>query len=281
MWKQKIGISLDKEYPIPTAQAIQIIAKQGFDAVSLLWRPELDLTPIVAAAREAGLALQSLHAPFKHTAKVWSKDPEISRPAVEELLTALADCHRFGIPTMVLHTWIGFDYTDTPTEEGLNNFGRIVEKAKEYGISLAFENTEGEEFLYALLERFSGEAHVGFCWDSGHEQCYNRGDDLLAKLGNRLLMTHLNDNLGISRFDGRIHCNDDLHLLPYDGIIDWDDAIARLKKARKQEILNFELGRTSGYGRHENDCYAQMPLEQYFAEAYKRACRIASRYCRD
>ena len=278
MWKQKIGISLAKEYPIPTAQVIAIIAKQGFDAVSPLWRPELDLTPVVEAAREAGLALQSLHAPFKHTAKVWSKDPEISRPAVQELLCALADCHRLGIPTMVLHTWIGFDYTDVPSEEGLQNFRILVEKAKEYGIFLAFENTEGEEFLAALLERFEKEPHVGFCWDSGHEQCYSRGDDLLAKWGHRLLMTHLNDNLGISRFDGRIHCYDDLHLLPYDGIIDWADAVARLKKARQQECLNFELARGNGYGRHECDCYAQMPLEQYFAECYKRACRIAFAY---
>ena len=272
MWKQKIGISLAKAYPIAYTDVIKLIAKQGFDAVSPIWRPELNMDEIVDAARAEGLILQSLHAPFKNAAKLWSEDPTVSGLAVEELLEVLADCHRWNIPTMVLHTWIGFDYSDVPTEAGLENYGVIVKKAREYGIQLAFENTEGEEFLYALLDRFAGEEHVGFCWDSGHEQCYSRGQDLLAKLGDRLMMTHLNDNLGISRFDGRIHCYDDLHLLPFDGVIDWDDAVSRLKKARKQEILN--------YGRHECDCYEQMPLEQYFAECYKRACRVAYKYAK-
>lgn len=31
---------------------------------------------------------------------------------------------------------------------------------------------------------------------------------------------------------------------------------------------------------HLNDIYAQMSLELYFTEAYKRACKIAYRYAR-
>lgn len=91
-------------------------------------------------------------------------------------------------------------------------------------------------------------------------------------------MTHINDNLGISRFDDKISWSDDLHLLPFDGIIDWDYNIARLKKARKQEILNFELNINSKPSRHENDCYEKMSYEEYFTESYKRACRLAYKY---
>ena len=129
-----------------------------------------------------------------------------------------------------------------------------------------------------LMEHFKGNDVVGFCWDSGHELCYNHSQDLLAKLGDRLLITHLNDNLGISRFDGKVFWTDDLHLLPFDGIADWDDNIRRLAKAQPLDILNFELGIYSKPGRHENDIYTQMSLEQYFTEAYKRACRIAYKY---
>ena len=93
-------------------------------------------------------------------------------------------------------------------------------------------------------------------------------------------MTHLNDNLGISRYDGKISGIDDLHLLPYDGIADWDDNVARLKRSRKLSVLNFELNIESKPGRHENDVYEQMSLLQYFTEAYKRACKIAYRYAR-
>ena len=96
---------------------------------------------------------------------------------------------------------------------------------------------------------------------------------MLNLYGDRLLMTHLNDNLGISDPGGAIGAIDDLHLLPYDGIADWDSCCARLKKAQQQEILNLELLRVSKPGRHEND---KMPLPAYFAEAYARACRIAA-----
>lgn len=105
------------------------------------------------------------------------------------------------------------------------------------------------------MERYENNPVVGFCWDSGHEMCYNHSQDLLAKYGDRLVMTHLNDNLGISRFDGKTFWTDDLHLLPYDRIADWDDNIERLKKSRHMEILNFELNIKSKSNRYENDIY--------------------------
>ena len=91
-------------------------------------------------------------------------------------------------------------------------------------------------------------------------------------------MTHLNDNLGISRFDGVTYWTDDLHLLPFDGIADWDYNISRMKKSKRQEILNFELNIVSKPNRYENDVYGKMTYEEYFAECYKRACRIAYKY---
>ena len=121
---------------------------------------------------------------------------------------------------------------------------------------------------------------MGFCWDSGHEMCYNHSRDWLKEFGDRLCMTHLHDNLGISRFDGQPAWVDDLHLLPYDGVADWEDNIARLRKSKKQEYLNFELSFESKPNRHENDVYKRMDLRLYFTEAYKRACRMAYKYSR-
>ena len=91
-------------------------------------------------------------------------------------------------------------------------------------------------------------------------------------------MTHLNDNLGIRSFEGNMTSRDDLHLLPYDGIAYWDRYIELLRASRHVEALNLEVGINSKRERHENDFYAQMPLENYFTEAYKRACKIAYRY---
>ena len=83
--------------------------------------------------------------------------------------------------------------------------------AKERGVKVAFENTEGEEYLEALMDNFKDDDTVGFCWDTGHEMCYNHSQDMLAKYGDRLIATHINDNLGISDYDGKITWLDDLH----------------------------------------------------------------------
>lgn len=278
MWKQKIGISVGNSYTVPTAEVVKIVATAGFDAISPSWDPGIDLTDVIGTARELGLAIQSIHGPFHKAMDMWNEDPSVSAPAVAELLEALEVCRNFRVPIMVVHVWKTFDYTQVPNETGLRNFETVVEKAKEYGIRIAMENTEGEEFLQALMAHFQGDDTVGFCWDSGHEMCYSHSRDLLALYGDRLIMTHLNDNLGISRFDGKTYWTDDLHLLPYDGIADWSVLIPRLRSAPRLEYLNFELNIKSKPNRHENDVYAQMPLEQYFAEAYKRACRIACQY---
>ena len=278
MWKQKIGISIGNDYNIPTVDVVKMVKRIGFDAISPVWKTNGDLFEIVKAAKESGLCIQSLHAPFGKVADMWSDDAALYAPAKAELLSALDACVQFNIPVLVVHTWIGFDYIFDAMSLDYKNFDEIVSYAEKYSIKIAFENTEGEEYLFSLMEHFKNNDTVGFCWDSGHEMCYNHSQDLLAKYGDRLIMTHINDNLGISRFDGKTFWTDDLHLLPFDGIADWDYNIERLKKSQHMDILNFELNIDSKPERHENDVYGQMPLEQYFTEAYKRACKIAYKY---
>ncbi len=278
MYNQKIGISIGNNYSIPTQDVIKIIKEVGFDAISPVWESGEKLTQTVATARELGLELQSLHAPFNRAAAMWSKDESIYTPVRAELFECIDFCEDLNIPVMVVHTWIGFDYKFDKDLLCYGNFDELVAYARARNVKIAFENTEGIEYLWALMEHFKDDETVGFCWDSGHEMCYNYSEDLLSRLGDRLIMTHLNDNLGISRFDGKIYWTDDLHLLPYDGIADWDYNIARLKKARHMPILNFELGIKSKPNRHENDIYEAMTLTEYFTAAYIRACKIAYRY---
>lgn len=176
---------------------------------------------------------------------------------------------------MVAHAFIGF-LKHQPTQEGLENFERMVREAEKLGVRIAFENTEGEEYLAALMEHFRGNSTVGFCWDSGHEMCYNHSKDMLALYGDRLLGTHLNDNLGIRDYQGRITFLDDLHLLPFDGIADWQKIADRLNQHGFDGILTFELLNFSKPNRHENDAYQQMDIHEYLTLAYMRACRVAA-----
>jgi sugar phosphate isomerase/epimerase len=178
----------------------------------------------------------------------------------------------------VLHGWSGFDYTFREDTLYFDNFEQIVHHAKCKGICIAFENLEGEEFLVALMKHFRDHDNVGYCWDSGHAHCYPHKTDFLAEFGDRLVMTHLNDNLGTRDPNGIPSGVDDLHFLPLDGTIDWTGKLQQLRASRKLETLNFELKVTSHSKAPEDRIYENIPLPAYLAEAANRAKRIAEAY---
>lgn len=275
MWNKKLCLALSSACDMPYEQQLELYKQTGFDGFFVGWTPDLDVMALADKAKELGLIFQSIHAPFGKAADFWHGDEEQGLDAIAEAKACLDDCAACNVPLMVIHAFIGFEQHD-PTSVGLQRFEQVVEYAREKGVKLAFENVEGEEYLDTLMAHFAGDDTVGFCWDSGHEMCYNHSQDLLAKYGDRLLGTHLNDNLGIRDYDGNITWRDDLHLLPFDGIADWQYNVQRLHRCGFREILTFELTTQSKPDRHENDVYAQMPYAQYVAEAYKRACRVGA-----
>ena len=200
---------------------------------------------------------------------------EEAKAALFEHIRCVKDCAENNIPIMVVHPYKGFTSEYIPTKEGIENFRLVVEEAKKLNVKIAFENVEGEEYLEALMEAFKDYDNVGFCWDSGHELCYNRGKDMLKLYGDKLIATHLNDNIGVIDYNGKIKATDDLHLLPFDGINDWEDIAHRLNKCGYDDILTFELLNKNKPERHENDKYEKMPIEEYIAECYIRACKFA------
>ena len=265
-----LGIS--KEWG-PREPVLEALAETGWNGWFAVWRPGDDLRPAAARGEALGLAVQSVHAPWGKAADLWGEDEARGEAAVAELADCLRAAADVGAPFVVAHAWIGFTPT-APTEAGLARFGRVADEAERLGVPVALENTEGEEHLDALLARFRGHPAVGFCWDTGHELCYNRGRDLMAPYGDVLLGTHINDNLGISAPAGPTTWLEDLHLLPFDGVADWPGIAARLARSGFAGPLTFELNRSSKPGRHENDAYAATPLRDWLAEALARARRF-------
>ncbi len=270
MKKYKLSLALNGSFGLRDAEQIELMSKVGFDGLFFGWSENCDVREIVRAAEKFNIEIGSAHAPFLKASDMWETG-ERAEAAVSELLSCLADCSEFGIPTMVAHTFIGFD-RHSPNENGLRHFERVAETAERLNVNLALENTEGEEYFDALMSHFEGNNRVGFCFDSGHELCYNRGRDLLGQYGDRLMYTHLNDNLGVC--GSEITYLDDLHLLPFDGKVDFRSVASRLAKAAYLDTLTFELTRQSKPGRHENDVYARMGIEDYLATAYERAQRF-------
>ena len=276
MWKKKLCLGASKSFDIDEFEQIKLFSKIGFDAIFFEWSEDEPVDEWIKAAKEEELIVQSLHAPFKKSADFWHGDDKQAKEAIDELIKCLECCKRNEVDILIVHAFIGFKRHE-PTAIGIERFGKVIEHAEKVGVKIAFENTEGEEYLFALMDAFKNHDNVGFCWDSGHEMCYNHSKDLLAVFGDRLIATHINDNLGIKDFNGDITYLDDLHLLPFDGIADWDYNTKRLLLATCPEILTFELTRNSKKDRFDNDVYKKMDITDYISEVYKRACRIAAK----
>lgn len=274
--EQKICLGLIGGSGLGRIEQIHMMKKIGFDGFFAGWKKESNLSSLVKAAEETDMIIQSVHAPYKNMSAIWNCDSSAAQNAIEELCLCIEECAYFGIDLIVMHSFIGFEEHE-PTDVGVNRIGQIIKKAKEKHVKIAFENTEGEEYLKAILDKYGDKHTVGFCWDTGHQLCYNRGQDMMEKYGELLLSTHLNDNLGISRADGIITWLDDLHLLPFDGIADWEYIAKRLDDFHFTGPMSFELSITSKPGRHENDIYRQMSIEEYLKEVYIRACAVASK----
>ena len=105
-----------------------------------------------------------------------------------------------------------------------------------------------------------------------------RKTDFLKSYGDRLIMTHLNDNLGLRSPDGIPTGDDDLHFLPFDGNIHWESTMARLMGLPKQAILNFELKKRSISKAPEDLIYESLTTEKFIHLAGQRARRIAELY---
>ncbi len=270
MWKTKLCIATNDQFELSVPEQIRLFKKIGFDGFFTGYTNCEDIAEYRKLADELGMIYQSVHAPFVRMNEMWEDGEE----AAAELIDCLHACAENCAPIMVVHAFKGYDHS--PNEKGIENFGKVVHEAECLGVKVAFENTEGEEYLAAVMERFKGSHAVGFCWDTGHEMCYNHSKDMLSLYGDKLIATHINDNLGIRDFDGNITWYDDSHLLPFDGIADWQGIADRLDKCGYNGELTFELNRYSRPERYENDFYRDMPVEKYLTLAFMRACRVAA-----
>ena len=273
-----LGFSLQSQYSLPMENIIALLADAGFSAVSPVWCGEAELERIAVCAPRHGMVIQSLHAPHKGIARLWEPDAPDSREAQAEIFRCAEACARFRIPVMVLHCWQGLHYTFPEEPLDFRFFDALVEQAHKLGISVALENLEGEEYLATLMARYQQLPHIGFCFDSGHDHCYPHKLDFLEQFGSRLLMTHLNDNLGLRDPSGIPSGDDDLHYLPFDGNLSWESCMGRLSRAPRQAILNFEF-KTRSHSKDPGDLiYATRSVEDFIRSAARQARRVADIY---
>lgn len=273
-----LGFSLQPQYTLPISTVIGLLASSGFSAVSPLWSPDLDLAQLAACTDAHNMSIQSLHAPHRGIPLLWKPDAPDAAGVQAATLGCIDACAEFQIPIAVLHCWQGLSYTFPKEPLDFRIFDALVEHAQNKGVSIALENLEGEEYLHALMARYHDASHIGFCWDSGHDHCYPHKQDFLAHFGHRLMMTHINDNLGLRDPAGIPSGDDDLHFLPYDGNIQWESVLRKFKTAPRQAILNFECKARPRSKAPADQLYTRLSPESFIQTAANRARRIAALY---
>ena len=266
-----IGILGDtKRYPV--TEQISMLKRVGWGGFFTDWNSNAT-TEWANAAERFGMIYQSIHAPFVGCDRMW-RVGDAGREYTQMLINCVKDCAEHHIPVMVIHPFIGFD-APTPTNVGIENYARVVDAADQLGVTLGFENVEGEEYLATLMEAFADSPACGFCLDTGHEMCYNGGKDMMALYGTRLCHTHFNDNLGV--FDPTLTWQNDFHLLLGDGIVNWKRVMDRIDASPYEGVLMCELSLSSKPGFHTHDAYAAMHLEAFYELALERMRAVLDR----
>lgn len=105
-----------------------------------------------------------------------------------------------------------------------------------------------------MLDRIDSD-HVGFCYDSGHENAFTPDADYLDSYADRLFAMHLHDNDG----------HHDQHRLPFTGTVDWEKRVAQLKRSSLfQHTVTMEVA------------VQPVPIEVLIPQIYQAAVKLAN-----
>ena len=184
------------------------------------------LRKIGALCRRAGLKTPGCHAFWGAGNDLGCPEPAVHEKLVRRHREFLFKLAELGIRTYTLHLGLAHQGGNVPGDWEIlrKSVEELLPAAQQTGIVLALENgSESPEelrHLVALAEEFDCP-EVGFCFDTGHANCYGSRDvkALLHLMAPRIAVLHIHDNCGT--FDD--------HNPPGEGNIDWAALVPELK----------------------------------------------------
>lgn len=243
-------------FEVPYKERYRLIKEAGFDGVLLYWSDEFGNVNYKwnpEQARNAGLYIENIHTSFDNINDFWI-DNLNGKEITDYLLQCVNDCNDYEIPTMIVHLTSG----DNPPPYnliGLDRIKIITERAEHKGVNVALENLRKYDFLEYVFDRIHSR-RLGFCFDSGHQNCRCKNVDLLSMYGDKLMALHLHDN----------DESGDQHRMPFDGNINWNVVMKKLTDINYSGSIALEI-MNKGY-EHIKD-----PRE-LLAIAFERAKRL-------
>ena len=247
---KKLSIYTDLGYPVSLERRLELIRDAGFDSVCLDTNSDWDTQ--MKLAQQYSLPVDNFHLTGDGMTDIWT-DGEPAEFVTNRLIEELARLKAVGVRVGVAHITWGYQVPSAPSASALKRFARIAEAAEKYDVYLALENSVFEEHVRYVLDRIDSP-HLGFCYDSGHENAFTPDANYLESYADRLFAMHLHDN------DGKR----DLHQLPFTGTVDWDKRVAQLKRSSLfRHTVTMEVG------------VQPVPIEVLIPQIYQAAVRLA------
>ena len=264
----KPAICTSFDYSIPFAQCLALIRNAGFEVVSIGARPDhagYGTAEGRAAIRRMltyhRLTAESVHAPFPEGDRLFSLDETERLESVRQCQSAMEAAAELDARIVVTHLIQPYDIPhgeirNRMIDQGRRSVSVLAAYAASMQVKLAFENGQKADYdqvVADFLTEFSAD-HIGFCYDTGHENVQGTCFKMLERFGHRLFTVHVHDNQGW-----------DSHVLPYEGTIPWKGFCPTLRRIGYAGNLLLEVD-------SKNSQFKDPAV--FLAEARKRAVRL-------
>jgi len=146
-------------YDVSFEERYKLIRRAGFDCVMLWWSDQFGrgngYQEDVRLARSAGLFVENIHAPV-HEQDHLSLDNLSGESVFQSYLQCVEDCCEYNIPTIVIH--LPNDHNPL-NQTGIRRLGKLIDKAEQKNIQIAFENLSNINNLKMVLKKFIPSLH--------------------------------------------------------------------------------------------------------------------------
>jgi L-ribulose-5-phosphate 3-epimerase len=242
-------------YNLLPQERMRLIKDANFTGVMLLCTNQFDsdYKSFPDYARKVDLFVENAHAPYLDANSLWIDNLD-GQNYLQKIVECIKDCSTYDISTLVIHPTNG--NIPLPINDiGIERIKRIIEKAEQLDVNVAFENMESPEYLEYIFDKIQSK-RLGFCFDSGHCNLYSPKLDLLSLHGDKLMALHIHDN----------DSKEDQHALPYTGNVNWTEFAVKLQKINYKGAIALEV-RNTGYEHIKNP-------SDFLNIAFERAIKI-------
>lgn len=245
------GISFYFGFDVEPELRAEMIKDAGFDCVitnadkKFVWQNGT-IESQVKIFKKVGLKLSSLHMSYnaEDLHYFWEnckKGEKLKKNLIKDVKIA----KKYGFTCVVVHLFGEY------SEIGKQRLEEVLVLCEKLNVPLAIENINDQKLFLRVFENIKSDM-LKFCYDSGHNNVFDRNFDYLENFKDKLITLHLHDNNG--------NC-DEHTLTKYSGSIDWNKIAKSLAK-QKNIKLDYEV-----FGKNDENVSAEEYLKQTFIQA--------------